>query len=292
MSSVCTVAAAKRPPHGKADCRTFDPPHDTVPSKKRPVSAGPFHRWDGPLMLHLAIDSIAATWKTRSDRWVVYTKKIIPELLADNNIMLSVSRRLGGDLPELADAIKTNTAAHAHMLISMSNYAVESIDKDGVSENMFAACDALCEVKQQVKVIYGGAGELWRSVGNKLDKFEDKTMRIRNYLQERGMDVESGAEDLRSRFTAGNIDDRGQFLGRCCGDQPRVWIKSLLLGFSYKLYQEINTAFPKDSAPVSRASHTVNIFSIGLTTLGIRHIGQVTMESLSKAWMSSRVPRT
>ena len=179
-------------------------------------------------MLHLAIDSIG---KTRGSKSVDYTRHIVAEMVAENNIMLSVSHRPGGDLPELADAIKTNTAARAHMLISMSNYAVESIDKDGVSQNMFAACDALCEVKQQVKVIYGGAGELWRSVGNKLDKFEDKTMTIRKYLRACGMDVESGAEDLRSMFTAGNFDDIGHFLGRSGGEQPRVWLKSLLLRF-------------------------------------------------------------
>ena len=203
VSSFCIVAAAKRPPHGKGDgqrataststsvAMPVDSPRDL---KERPASAGkawlgtPAHRWARPFMLHLAIDSIG---KTRGSKSVDYTRHIVAEMVAENNIMLSVSHRPGGDLPELTDAIKTNTAAHAHMLISMSNYAVESIDEDGVSQNMLAACDALCEVKQQVKVIYGGAGELWRSVGNKLDKFEDKTMTVRNYLQARGMDVDS-----------------------------------------------------------------------------------------------------
>ena len=117
---------------------------------------------------------------------------------------------------------------------------MNSVDTVGVSQQMSEACKKLPQVRAPVKVLYGGPGELWRLAGNRLEIFEQKTQTIRTYLKELGMDVESGAEDFRSQFVAADLDDLGHFLGRCCGERPRAWLKTLLLRFSFKLWMHRN----------------------------------------------------
>ena len=89
-----------------------------------------------------------------------------------------------------------------------------------------------------MKVIYGGPGELWEECGCKLDIFEWKTTTIRAYLEQLGMDVESGANGFRAQFSAGDLDYLGHFLGRYCGERPRAWLKTQLLRFCYKLWMD------------------------------------------------------
>ena len=90
-----------------------------------------------------------------------------------------------------------------------------------------------------MKVIDGGLGELWEACrGGNLDIFERKTKTIRTYLEQLGMDVESGANDFRAQFNAGDLDYLGHFLGRHCGERLRAWLKNLLLRFSHKLWME------------------------------------------------------
>ena len=199
-----------------------------------PLGDAPAHRWAVPLKLHLAIDS---TGKTQGCKKVDYTRHVVSELAAENNISLTVTYIPGMDLPELTAAIKMKRPdSDAHVLISMSNYAVETIHTADVSPHIFAACQELAKESVPVKVIYGGPGELWEACkGAKLDTFEWKTKTIRTYLEQLGMDVESGANDFRAQFSAGDLDYLGHFLGRHCGERPRAWLKSLLLRFNHKL---------------------------------------------------------
>ena len=70
------------------------------------------------------------------------------------------------------------------------------------------------------------------------------------------MDVESGAEDFRAQFSASDLDNIGHFLGRCCGERPRVWLKTQLLRFSYNLWMDRESdVAPRDMSNVGCAKN-------------------------------------
>ena len=236
----------------------------------QPLGDAPAHRWAVPLKLHLAIDS---TGKTQGCKKVDYTRHVVSELAAENNINLTVAYIPGKDLPELTAAIKMKSHDNdAHVLISMSNYSVDTLDKPDVSQHIFEACRDLSQEPAPVKVIYGGPGELWHACrGGNLDIFERKTQTIRTYLEQLGIDVESGAEDFRAQFSASDLDNIGHFLGRCCGERPRAWLTTQLLRFSCNLWmsREGDVA-PRDMSKVGCAKNMMvgkpQLCSTGLST--------------------------
>ena len=143
------------------DAAAKDAARWAVPSLQPPSDAAA-HRWAVPLKLHLAIDS---TGKTKGSKSVDYTRHVVSELAAGNNISLTVTYVPGSDLPELTSAIKKKSHdSDAHVLISMSNYSMETINTVDVSPHIFEACRDLSQAPAPVKVIYGGPGELWEVV--------------------------------------------------------------------------------------------------------------------------------
>ena len=56
--------------------------------------------------------------------------------------------------------------------------------------------------------------------------FEQKGMKVREFLDGLGMDVESGADDYRSQFCLDDLDGLGHFLGSQCGERPTNWLKT------------------------------------------------------------------
>ena len=187
-------------------------------------------------MLHLVIDS---TGKTKNGKKAKdYTRAVQERVKANANIELLVSYLPGSDLPELKNAIKT-TCAHAHLLISMCNYGVNTISRKGVDEYMYQACDelkALDKPGRPIKIYYGGPGEMWKAAATAPHNFEEKAQAIREYLRGLGMDVDSGKDAYRSQFCAADLDASGHFLGRLCRDRCEHWLATLVLWFSHEVW--------------------------------------------------------
>ena len=218
---------------------TQPPPAPIIPQSitlRPPLQCPPHHRWPKPWELHLAIDS---TGKTQGSKKRDYTRHIVNELALDN-IELNVSYIPGADLPALTRAIKSyDVESDAHFLVSMCNSGVATIDQEDVMPpDIFAACDVLSQMRAPVKIIYGGPGEMWKSIRGKHHIFEQKAMMVREYLNGLGMDVESGADDYRSQFCLDDLDGLGHFLGSQCGERPNNWLQILILRYSYKLWMD------------------------------------------------------
>ena len=218
---------------------TQPPPAPIIPQSitlRPPLQCPPHHRWPKPWKLHLAIDS---TGKTQGSKKRDYTRHIVNELALDN-IELNVSYIPGADLPALTRAIKSyDVESDAHFLVSMCNSGVATIDQEDVMPpDIFAACDVLSQMRAPVKIIYGGPGEMWKSIRGKHHIFEQKAGMVREYLNGLGMDVESGADDYRSQFCLDDLDGLGHFLGSQCGERPTNWLQTLILRYSYKLWMD------------------------------------------------------
>ena len=91
--------------------------------------------------------------------------------------------------------------------------------------DIFAACDDLSQMRAPVKEIYGGLGEIWKSIRGKHHIFEQKAMMVRKYFDGLGMDVKSGADDYRSQFCLDDLDGLDHFLGSQCGERPKKCCK-------------------------------------------------------------------
>ena len=188
------------------------------------------------MALHLAIDS---TGKTNGSKAKDYTRSVQETVKKSANVDLVVSYAPGADLPELKNAIETKTGADAHLLISMCNYGVNTISREGVDGYMYQACNdlkALDKPGRPIKIYYGGPWEMWRAAETAPHNFEQKAQAIRECLRGLDMDVDSGADAFRSQFCAADLDRSDHFLGRMCRDRCEHWLATLVLWFSYEVW--------------------------------------------------------
>ena len=128
----------------------------------------------------------------------------------------------GGDLPEIADyldsPLNSGIPCDVNLIISMSNYAANTLGQQDISDDIVRSCHRLQEVAKSVPiyVIYGGPPEMWPNVVSCGGQgcFETKAQYIRYLLARSGhIKVKSGKVDFRAFFDTNELDDLGHIRG-------------------------------------------------------------------------------